>query len=78
MATFQDLPGEIILEILHHTYLLELESVARVDHTLRNLARPIIQSDLELISKITKDHPEAEEGKTRRQGISTSRHPDYT
>jgi len=54
MATFQDLPGEIILEILHHTYLLELESVARVDHTLRNLARPIIQSDLELISKITK------------------------
>jgi len=52
MATFQDLPGEIILEILHHTYLPELESVARVDHTLRNLARPIIQSDLELISKL--------------------------
>jgi len=54
MAIFQDLPGEIILEILHHTYLPELESVARVDHTLRNLARPIIQSDLELRSEITK------------------------
>jgi len=54
MAIFQDLPGELILEILHHTYLPELESVARVNHTLRNLARPILRNDLDLQSKVTK------------------------
>lgn len=52
MAIFQDLPGEIILEILHHTYLPELKTVARVSHTIRSLARPVLQSDLELSSKV--------------------------
>lgn len=54
MAIFQDLPVEIILEILHHTYLPDLESLARVSHTIRNVARPTLQSDLELRSSITK------------------------
>lgn len=54
MAIFQDLPAELILEILRHTYLPDLESLARVNHTLRNLARPTLQSDLKLRSRVNK------------------------
>lgn len=44
MATFQDLPPEVILEILDLMHLPEFESLVHVDRKLRNLAGPFFKT----------------------------------